>query len=94
MSQSTTTKPEENQKKSARFKLNLKQKNWLVSAHVASVGIWFGTGLCMVIIALYNLITTNGDQLYAINLVMQLLDEVVIIPAASASLLTAGLCAF
>lgn len=39
----------------------------------------------MVIIALHNLKTTNGDELYILNTVMQLLDEVVIIPAATAS---------
>lgn len=84
-SQSTPTKSEEKQKKSARFKLNVQQKNWLVFAHIATAGIWFGTGLCMVIIALHNLKTTNGDELYILNTVMQLLDEVVIIPAATAS---------
>jgi hypothetical protein len=90
-SQSTPTKSEEKQKKSARFKLNVQQKNWLVYAHIATAGIWFGTGLCMVIIALHNLKTTNGDELYILNTVMQLLDEVVIIPAATASLITGAL---
>ncbi|WP_413166667.1 hypothetical protein ACL6C3_08180 [Capilliphycus salinus ALCB114379] len=52
MGQSTTTKPEENQQKSANFKLNLKQKNWLVSLQVATAGIELGTGFCMVIKAL------------------------------------------
>ncbi|MER3495155.1 MAG: hypothetical protein C4323_25050 [Mastigocladus sp. ERB_26_2] len=34
---------------------------------------------------------TNGDELYAINSVLKLLDDFVIIPAANLSLLTGGL---
>jgi hypothetical protein len=72
-------------------KLSVKQKNWLLSSHVASGGIWFGTALCMIVIAWSNRKTPNGDELYAINSVMKLLDDFVIIPAAIASLLTGGL---
>ncbi|WP_026731945.1 hypothetical protein [Fischerella sp. PCC 9605] len=72
-------------------KLSVKQKNWLLSLHVAFGGIWFGTALCMIAIALSNRNTINGDQLYAINSVMKLLDDFVIIPAANLSLLTGGL---
>lgn len=72
-------------------KLNIKQKNWLLSSHVAFGGIWFGTALCMIIITLSNRNTPNGDQLYAINSILKLLDDLVIIPAATLSLLTGGL---
>ncbi|ACK69924.1 conserved hypothetical protein [Gloeothece citriformis PCC 7424] len=85
------TLPENQEQKTSKYKLTVKQKNWLISAHVASMGIWFGTAICMVAIALYNLNTTNGDQLYAINLVMKLLDDFIIIPAATASLITGAL---
>ncbi|MCU0567340.1 MAG: hypothetical protein MUF49_12165 [Oculatellaceae cyanobacterium Prado106] len=67
------------------------QKNWLVSAHVASGGVWLGTAICMVVIALNHQTATNGDELYAVNAVLKLLDDVVIIPAAMLSLLTGGL---
>ncbi|PMB51102.1 hypothetical protein CEN39_16970 [Fischerella thermalis CCMEE 5201] len=72
-------------------KLSIKQKNWLLSFHVAFGGIWFGTALCMIAIALSNRNTTNGDELYAINSVLKLLDDFVIIPAANLSLFTGGL---
>jgi hypothetical protein len=72
-------------------KLNVKQKNWLLSAHVAFGSIWFGTALCMVVIALKNTHTTVGDELYAINATLKLLDDFVIIPSANLSLLTGGL---
>lgn len=72
-------------------KLNVKQKQWLISAHVAIIGIWFGTALCMIAIALMNRNTINGDELYAINSVMKLLDDFVIIPSATLSLLSGGI---
>lgn len=71
-------------------KLNVKQKNWLISAHVATGGIWFGTALCMVIIALSHQTTSNGDELYAVNSVIKLLDDFVVIPSAILSLVTGG----
>lgn len=33
-------------------KLSVKPKNWLVSFHVASGGIWLGTALCIVVVAI------------------------------------------
>ncbi|KAB8320321.1 hypothetical protein SD81_001540 [Tolypothrix campylonemoides VB511288] len=72
-------------------KLSVKQKNWLLASHVAFGGIWFGTALCMIAIALSNRNTPNGDELYAINSVMKLLDDWVIIPSAILSLVTGGL---
>ncbi|QIR38939.1 hypothetical protein HCG51_21025 [Tolypothrix sp. PCC 7910] len=72
-------------------KLNVKQKNWLLSAHVAFGSIWLGTALCIVAIALKNTHTTNGDELYAVNTSLKLIDDFVIIPSANLSLLTGGL---
>jgi hypothetical protein len=51
-------------------KLSVKPKNWLLSAHVASGGIWLGTALCLVAIAIVKRDTSNGDELYAINSVL------------------------
>ncbi len=70
------------------FKLDVKQKNWLVSAHVASGAIWLGTGLCMVIMGVKNIDAPNGDVLYAINEICKFLDDFVIIPTATLSLIT------
>lgn len=66
-------------------------KNLLISAHVASGSIWFGTALSMVLISFSNLDTGNGDELYAINSVVKFLDDFVVIPSANASLVTGGL---
>ncbi|MGB3655934.1 MAG: hypothetical protein WBA41_32625 [Rivularia sp. (in: cyanobacteria)] len=72
-------------------KLNVKQKQWLITLHVVFAAMWFGTALCMIAIALMNRNTSNGDELYAINSVMKLLDDVVIIPSAILSLLSGAL---
>ncbi len=55
--------------------LNAKQKQWLITVHVAFAAMWFGTALSMIAIALMNRNTTNGDELYAINSVMKLYSE-------------------
>ncbi|MEC4804858.1 MAG: DUF2269 family protein [Jaaginema sp. PMC 1079.18] len=70
------------------FKLNIKQKNWLVAAHVTFAGIWFGTGLCLVVMVLRNAHNPNGDGLYAVNEMAKFLDDFLIIPTATLSLLT------
>jgi hypothetical protein len=45
----------------------------------------------MVAIALYNRNTLDGDELYAINSVLKLLDDFAIVPTAVLSLVTGGL---
>ncbi len=71
-------------------KLSVKAKNWLLSVHVASSGIWLGTALCLVAIAIIKRDTTNGNELYGINSVLKFMDDWVIIPTAMLSLLTGG----
>ncbi len=71
-------------------KLSVKAKNWLLSVHVASSGIWLGTALCIVAIAIIKRDTANGDELYGINSVLKFMDDWVIIPTAMLSLLTGG----
>ncbi|NES67143.1 MAG: hypothetical protein F6K24_18765 [Okeania sp. SIO2D1] len=86
---SALAKDKKNQKSGIRLTGN--QKSWLISAHVISGAIWFGTALSMVMMVIKNLNTTNGDELYAINSVVKLLDDWVVIPAANLSLLTGAL---
>lgn len=69
-------------------KLNVKQKNWLLSTHIGFAGIWFGTALCMVVIGFTNQDNPSGEGLFAVNTILKTLDDFVIIPAANLSLLT------
>ena len=66
-------------------------KHWLVSAHLTSGAIWIGTAFCMVLIGLSSLKMTDGDELYAFNLAVKLLDDFVVIPSAIASVITGTL---
>ncbi|MGL5941546.1 MAG: hypothetical protein ACRC2S_14400 [Waterburya sp.] len=72
-------------------RLSVKQKNWLLSLHVASGGIWLGTALCLVAVAIVKGNTAKGDELYGINSTLKLMDDWVIIPTAMLSLITGGL---
>ena len=72
-------------------RLSVKQKNWLVSIHVIMGATWFGTAICMIVISLMNINNDNGDVLYALNSTLKTLDDFIIIPTATASLVTGAL---
>jgi hypothetical protein len=72
-------------------RLSVKPKNWLLSVHVASGGLWLGTASCLVAVAIVKGGTPNGDELYGINSALKWMDDWVIIPAAIVSLITGGL---
>lgn len=69
-------------------KLTVKQKNWLLSAHVVFAALWTGTVLSMFLLALRNQNSTNADVLRTLNSAINLLDDYVVIPSAIGSLLT------
>lgn len=74
-------------------KLTVKQRQWLIAIHVIIGSIWFGTALCMVLISALNRNTTDGTVLYTLNTVLKYLDDYVVIPTASLSILSgAVLC--
>ncbi len=72
-------------------KLSIRQKNWLLSAHVAFAALWTGTVLSMFALAMSNQHSNNADVLHALNSAINLLDDYVVIPAAVGSLLTGTL---
>jgi hypothetical protein len=77
------------------MKLGIKPKNWLLSAHIAFAALWTGTVLSMVLIAFRNRNTFNGDELHALNSIINLLDDFIVIPSSIGSVLTATfLCWF
>ncbi|MGB7442772.1 MAG: hypothetical protein WA919_17040 [Coleofasciculaceae cyanobacterium] len=86
-----TLKPEATPKNNKPFKLSLQQKNWILSFHIGFAALWTGTVLSMFLIALRNKDTTNSDILFALNSAINLLDDVVVIPAAIGSVITATL---
>lgn len=86
-----TLKPDATTKNKKSFKLSLQQKNWVLSFHIGFAALWTGTVLSMFLIALRNKDTTNSDTLFALNSAINLLDDVVVIPAAIGSVITATL---
>lgn len=72
-------------------RLTVKQKNWLVSAHVAFAALWTGTVTSMFLLALRNQHSVNADVLQALNSAINLLDDYIVIPAALGSLTTGTL---
>jgi len=78
-----------NPKKQKLFKLSLRQKNWILSFHIGFAALWTGTVLSMFLIALRNNTTANPDILFALNSVINLLDDFIVIPAAIGSVITA-----
>ncbi|HEY9656135.1 MAG TPA: hypothetical protein V6C50_11655 [Crinalium sp.] len=71
------------------FKLSLQQKHWVLSFHIGFAALWTGTVLSMFLLALRNKDTANADILFALNSAINLLDDVVVIPAAIGSVVTA-----
>jgi uncharacterized membrane protein len=69
-------------------KLGVKGKTWLKGFHLFFCCAWIGTGISMVVLTLLKGYIPNGDELYAVNACVKLLDDFIIIPAAFGSLLT------
>lgn len=70
------------------IKLGLKGKSWVKGFHIFFSCAWIGTGVSMLLISLIKGCATNGDELYAYNASIKLLDDYIIIPAAFGSLIT------
>ena len=70
-------------------KLTLKQKHWLLSAHIIFAALWTGTVLCMFLLSWKNRMSSNAGVLYTLHSAVNLLDDYVVIPAAIGSVLTA-----
>ena len=69
--------------------VSIKQKNWILFAHVGFAALWMGTVLSMFLLSLRNAKAVSGDALYALNSAITLLDDYVVIPSAIGSVITA-----
>lgn len=70
-------------------KLNITQKNWLLSAHIGFAALWTGAVMSMFLLSLRNTNSSNSEVLYALNGAVNLLDDWIVIPAAIGSVVTA-----
>ncbi len=74
-------------------KLSIRQKNWLLSAHIGFAALWTGAVLSMFLLSFRNMTSSSGNALYTLDAAINLLDDYIVIPAAIGSVLTAtALC--
>ncbi len=77
------------------MRLSINQRNWLLSLHIATGGLWFGTALCSVALALSVGMLNVGDALHGINIARNFMGEYIIVPSAIFSVITGVLlCGF
>jgi len=70
------------------LKLNLKARTWIKCFHIFFASAWVGAAICMVLLTLAKRRPVSGDEIYAVNASLKILDDYIIIPAALGSLLT------
>ncbi len=70
------------------LRLNLKARIWIKCFHIFFACAWVGAAICMVLLTLIKRQPVSGDEIYAIDASLKILDDYIIIPAALGSLLT------
>ncbi len=68
--------------------LSQRSRAWVKGFHIFFSCAWVGTGLSMLLLAFLRSHAPNGDELFAFNEAIKLLDDYIIIPAAFGSLIT------
>jgi hypothetical protein len=70
-------------------KLSIRQRNWLLSAHIGFAALWTGSVLSMFLLSFRNIKSINAEVLNALNSAINLLDDWIVIPSAIGSVVTA-----
>jgi uncharacterized membrane protein len=74
-------------------KITVTQKRWLVSAHILSMVVWFGTTVCFLILMIIATQTSDSRTLHIIYTLVETLDVSLIWPSSLASVTTGALIA-
>jgi len=69
-------------------KLSIKQVHWLKGFHVLFAGIWVACGVVILAFSLAAGDIQNGDQLYMLNYLVDLVDMKILVPSAVLCLAT------
>jgi len=69
-------------------KIGSRARNWLKGFHLLLAGTWVGAAFCMLLLGVVQGHITNGEELWAVNKSIQLIDDFIIIPAALGCLIT------
>lgn len=68
--------------------LSLNGKRIVKCIHIFFVCTWIGAGISMLLLGFAKEHITNGDELYAINYSMKIIDDYIVIPSAFGTLIT------
>jgi uncharacterized membrane protein len=71
--------------------LGIKGRSWLKSIHILFSCGWVGGAVCLVLLINIKGTPSSGDELYAVNASLKLIDDFVIIPSALGCLITGSL---
>lgn len=69
-------------------KIGFQTRGWLKGFHILFSSFWVGAGFCMVLLAFVKGYVTNGDELWAVNKSIKLIDDFIIIPSALGCFIT------
>ncbi|SHK46865.1 DUF2269 family protein [Desulforamulus aeronauticus] len=68
--------------------ISLTGKAWLKGFHIFFACLWIGAAVSMMLLAFVRGHISNGDELWAVNISIKLLDDFIIIPSAIGCLIT------
>lgn len=68
--------------------LGLTGKAWLKSIHIFFACLWIGAAVSMLLLSFFRGQISNGDELWAFNASIKLIDDFIIIPSAMGCLIT------
>lgn len=69
-------------------KLSVKQKRWLLSAHILFTIGWLGTVFCFLVLGIVATTTSDGETLEAVYFAMRILDLTVVQASAIGTVIT------
>lgn len=70
------------------MQLGLRGKAWLKGFHILFASLWIGAAVSMVLLNLVRGHISSGDEIWAVNVSIKLLDDYIIIPSAFGCLIT------
>jgi uncharacterized membrane protein len=75
-------------------KISLQARNWLKGFHILFACSWVGAAFCMILLTSVRGHITTGDELWAVNKSIKLIDDFIIISSAFGCLITGILFSF
>jgi len=71
-----------------KLKIMASARGWLKGFHILFSVLWTGAAVCMMLLSFVNGHITNGDELWAVNRSLKLIDDYIIIASANGCIIT------